>query len=196
MTAHPTRRRRAADGDAGQVAGRSGAGGAPARQLWRPRATGLLGQHWLVCVLLAAGPMLRVLAQIAYRPPVIYVDTLKYLYGRYPGSEPLTYHYTLKIILVAGDLGTVALAQHVLGLAMGIALYAVLTRRGAPCWLAAVAAAPVLVDAYQLQMEQMIMPDVWFEAMIVAGLAVLLWRPVPPARFLVWSSAWPPRSSS
>jgi hypothetical protein len=40
-----------------------------------------------------------------------------------------------------------------------------------------VAVAPVLLDAYQVQMEQMIMPDVWFEAMIVAGLAVLLWKP-------------------
>ena len=40
----------------------------------------------------------------------------------------------------------------------------------------------MLLDAYQLQMEQMIMPDVWFEAMILAGLAVLLWRPAvsPP----------------
>jgi len=43
----------------------------------------------------------------------------------------------------------------------------------------------VLLDAYQLQMEQMIMPDVWFEAMIVAGPVVLLWRPVAPVRFLV-----------
>ena len=161
------------------------AGGAAAAQPWQTWAAGLLGQHWLVCVLLAAGLVLRVLAQIAYRPPLIYVDTLKYLYGLYPGSEPLAYHYLLKIILFAGDLGTVALLQHLLGLAMGIALYAVLTRRGTPCWLAAIAAAPVLLDAYQLQMEQMIMPDVWFEAMIVAGLVVLLWRPVPPVRFLV-----------
>jgi hypothetical protein len=46
-----------------------------------------------------------------------------------------------------------------------------------PRWLAALATAPVLLDAYQLQMEQMIMPDVWFEALIVAGLVVLAWQP-------------------
>jgi hypothetical protein len=34
-------------------------------------------------------------------------------------------------------------------------------------------------------MEQTIMPDVWFDAMIVAGLAVLLWRPVVSVRFAV-----------
>jgi hypothetical protein len=40
----------------------------------------------------------------------------------------------------------------------------------------------VLLDAYQVQIEQTIMPDVWFEAMIVAGLAVLLWRPAVTVR--------------
>src|SRR5260370_11382457 len=37
--------------------------------------------------------------------------------------------------------------------------------------------APVLLDAYQLQIEQTVMPDVWFQALIVAGLAILLWPP-------------------
>ncbi len=137
----------------------------------------MLLRHWLVSVLLAAGLTLRVLVLVAYRPALIYVDTLKYLYGVYPGSEPLGYRVLLKLILAGGDLGTVALIQHLAGLAMAVALYAVLLRRGASRWLAAVAVAPVLLDAYQLQIEQTIMPDVWFEAMIVAGLAVLLWRP-------------------
>src|SRR5439155_891129 len=66
--------------------------------------------------------------------------------------------------------------QHVFGLAMGVALYALLLRRGAPRWVATLAAAPVLLDAYQLQLEQTIMPDVLFETMITAGLVVLLWR--------------------
>ena len=60
-----------------------------------------------------------------------------------------------------------------------------LLRRGAPRWLAALAAAPVLLDAYQLQMEQMIMPDVWFEALVVAGMPVLLWRPVATLPFAI-----------
>jgi hypothetical protein len=62
---------------------------------------------------------------------------------------------------------------------MAVALYAVLLRRGAPRWVATLAAAPVLLDAYQLQLEQTIMPDVLFETMIAAGLVVLLWRPGP-----------------
>src|SRR5260221_8325710 len=68
---------------------------------------------------------------------------------------------------------------------MAVALYVVLLRRGVSRWLAALAVAPVLLDAYQLQIEQMIMPDVWFEAMLVAGLVVLLWRPAATTRFAV-----------
>ena len=60
---------------------------------------------------------------------------------------------------------------------MAVVLYVLLLRRGVSRWLAALAIAPVLLDAYQLQIEQTIMPDVWFEALIVAGLAILLWPP-------------------
>jgi hypothetical protein len=45
--------------------------------------------------------------------------------------------------------------------------------------VATLAAVPVLLDAYQLQLEQTIMPDVLFETVIAAGLVVLLWRPGP-----------------
>jgi hypothetical protein len=152
---------------------------------WRAQAVTAARHHWLVSALLVAGLVLRVLAQIGYRPALLYVDSLKYLYGASPGSDPLGYRLVLKVILVVGDLGTVAAIQHLLGLAMAVALYVVLLRRGVPVWLSALAVAPVLLDAYQLQMEQTIMPDVWFEALIVAGLVVLLWRPVLTPRFAV-----------
>ena len=166
---------------------RSGASaepGAPgtAGQPWGTRAAWLLRRHWLAAVLLAAGLALRIAAQVAYQPALIYVDTLKYLYGASPGADPLGYTLVLRAILVVGDLSLVALAQHLLGLVLAVALYVVLLRRGAARWLAAVAVAPVLLDAYQVQIEQTIMPDVWFEAMIVAGLGVLLWRPVITVR--------------
>jgi hypothetical protein len=143
------------------------------------RAAKALRDHWIAAVLLAAGLVLRVLAQAAYHPALVYTDTLKYLYGAWPGTDPLGYTVILKPILLVGDLGTVALVQHLLGLAMAVAIYVLLLRRGAPRWLAAVAIAPVLLDAYQIQIEQTIMPDVWFEAFAVAGLVLLLWRPEP-----------------
>jgi hypothetical protein len=151
----------------------------------RGSALVLLGRHWLISVLLLAGVVMRVLTVVAYRPALLYVDTLKYLYKEWPGADPLGYKLLLKVMLSVTNLSAVAVLQHLLGLAMAVTLYAVLVRRGAPRWLAAVAAAPVLLDAYQLQMEQMIMPDVLFEAMIVAGLAVLLWRPVLSTRLAI-----------
>jgi hypothetical protein len=145
----------------------------------------LLRRHWLVSILLAAGLALRVLSTLAYHPALLYIDTVKYLYGVYPGADPLGYRLALRAILLVGDLGTVAVIQHLLGLAIAVALYAMLLRRGCARWLAALAVAPVLLDAYQLQMEQTIMPDVWFEAMIAAGLTVLLWRPKVTVLFAV-----------
>jgi hypothetical protein len=144
----------------------------------------LARRHWLLTALLSAGLVLRVLTQIAYRPALIYIDSVKYLYG-YGNSDPVGYRVLLEPLLLVGNLDLVAALQHLLGLAMAITLYTVLLRRGAPRWLAALATAPLLLDAYQLQIEQTIMPDVMFETLIVAGLAALLWRPRPTTALLI-----------
>jgi hypothetical protein len=136
-------------------------------------------RHWLLTLLLIAGLVLRVLTQIAYRPALFYIDSIKYLYGAYPGNDPPGYQFFLKVFLYVGNLDMVAALQHILGLGMAVALYALLLRRGAPRWLAALATAPVLLDGYQLQMEQTVMPDVLFEVLMVAGLVLLLWRNRP-----------------
>ncbi len=153
------------------------------RVSWPARIPGLLRRHWLMTALLVVGLALRVLSKLAYQPALIYVDTLKYLYGVYPGSDPAGYQAVLDALMPFRGLAGVAVMQSVLGLAMAAVLYAVLLRRGASRWLAALAAAPVLLDAYELYLEQMIMPDICFEAMIVAGLALLLWRPAVTAPF-------------
>jgi len=142
-------------------------------------AAAVLRRHWLAAVLLAAGLVLRVLAQFAYRPALFYIDTTRYLYNDAPGMDPVGYKGPLRAILAVTNVNTVAAVQHLLGLAMAVALYVLLLRRGAPRWLAALAMAPLLLDAYQIQIEQMLMPDTWFEALVVTGLALLLWRPAP-----------------
>ncbi len=135
-------------------------------------------------MLLLAGLVLRGLSMAAYQPALLYIDSLKYLFGAWPGNDPLGYNVVLKVLLAGGNLGTVTAIQHLVGLAIAVVLYLLLLRRGVPRWLAALAAAPVLLDAYQVQIEQTIMPDVWFEALIVAGLALLLWRPRPGPRLI------------
>jgi hypothetical protein len=135
-------------------------------------------RDWLAASLLTAGLILRLLTLLAYRPVLFYIDTIRYLYHA-GGNDPVGYRVPLRLILLVGNLNAVAVIQHMLGLAMAITLYLTLVRRGTPRWLAAIAIAPILLDAYQLQIEQTIMPDVWFEALIVAGLAALLAAPGP-----------------
>src|ERR1700751_4285868 len=152
---------------------------------WHARLAAVLRRHWLAAALLAAGLVLRVLAQVAYRPVLFYIDTTRYLYNDAPGMDPVGYKGPLRAILAVANFNAVAGVQHLLGLAMAAGLYALLLRRGCPRWLAALAMAPLLLDAYQVQIEQTLMPDTWFEALIVAGLAILLWRPGPGWRAVV-----------
>ena len=158
---------------------RAGQNRQPGRS-WRPVRTlaALTRRHWILTGLLVAGLGLRVITQIAYRPALFYIDSYRYLTGS-AGYDPEGYRFLLAPILWAGNLAVVPAFQHLLGLAMGLAIYTVLVRRGAPRWAGALAAAPILLDAYQLQMEQTIMPDVVFEAFILGGLVILLWKPRP-----------------
>lgn len=155
--------------------GAAGQAGPDRATRWQTAAAGLR-RHWLATGLLAAGLVLRVLVQFAYRPALFYIDSARYLYNA-GGMDPVGYKGPLRAILFLANFDAVAAVQHLLGLAMAVLLYLMLLRRGVPRWLAALAIAPVLLDAYQLQIEQMVMPDVWFEAMIVTGLAILLWPP-------------------
>jgi hypothetical protein len=139
----------------------------------------VLRRHWLLALLLTAGLVLRILAQVAYQPALFYIDSIKYMFGAYPGDDPPGYLLVLKPFLAVANLTAVAAVQHLLGLGMAVALYVLLLRRDSPRWLAALATAPVLLDGYQLQIEQTVMPDVLFEVLMVAGLVVLLWQPRP-----------------
>jgi hypothetical protein len=156
----------------------------PGQAARRHAALAALRRHWLAAVLLAAGTVLRVLVLLAYRPALFFVDSVRYLYNA-EGMDPVGYKGPLRAILFVANFDTVAAVQHLLGLGMAVLIYRLLLRRGVSRWLAALAIAPLLLDAYQLQIEQMVMPDVWFEALIVAGLAILLWQPRPGWRRVV-----------
>jgi hypothetical protein len=54
------------------------AGRGPRR--YRLALTAALRRHWLIAILLTAGLVLRILAQVAYRPALFYIDSTRYLY--------------------------------------------------------------------------------------------------------------------
>jgi len=152
----------------------------------------IVRRHWMFWLLLVAGIGLRALAQIAYEPALLFIDSKKYIFGTdylntvWGSFDPLGYSLLMlrPVLLFGGNLAFVALLQHWLGLGMAGALYALMLRRGAWRWLAALAVAPVLLDAYQLNAEQTIMPDVLFEALVVAAIVLLLWQR-RPSLFLI-----------
>lgn len=150
-----------------------------------PRQLGLLlRRHWLLSVLLLAGAVLRGMAEFAYQPALLYIDSFRYLSdaGQFDpgGIDPVGYElFLLGPLLLVGNLVLVVFVQHLIGLGLGVAIYALLRRFGVLRWIAALAAAPVLLDAYQVQIEHNIMSDLLFEALLLAVFAVLTWRGAP-----------------
>jgi hypothetical protein len=103
--------------------------------IWR--GSDVLRKHWLLALLIAGGLVLRVVVQFAYEPALLFIDSKKYLYGTefstssWGSYDPIGYTLLmLKPVLVVGNLGLVALLQHVLGLGMAVSLYLVMLRRG------------------------------------------------------------------
>jgi len=136
---------------------------------------------------MAAGVTLRVLAWFAYQPALFFGDSFRYLgnVGTYDpaGLAPIGYElFVLTPALAVDGLELVAALQHLAGVGSAIALYALALRLGANRWLAALAAAPLLLDGYQIQIEQLIMSDIWQQVLLVALLWVLLGTGAPNPR--------------
>lgn len=135
--------------------------------------------------LFAAGIALRIVTLLAYRPALFSPDSPGYVDAAerwiLPSVHPLGYSLFLRVsFAVWDDYTLVVVLQHVLGLLAAVLLYALLVRLGVRHWLAALAATPVLLDAYQLNIEQYVLSDTLFILWIVGGCAALLWRwPVP-----------------
>ena len=132
---------------------------------------------------------LRVITQIAYRPALLFIDSYRYLdlLDTLDPTKSQTLGYDLLVLwplLKVGNLFLVVLVQHALGLAMGVGIYVLCLRYGVSRWLAAAAAAPILLDAYQLQIEQNIMSETIFEALLVGAMLALLWHRRPTTRAL------------
>lgn len=156
------------------------------------RAWRLAREHWAFSILLALGLALRVMATLAYYPALLYIDSFGYIHRAYAfstGAEPMGYSWFLRGLLDISNLTTVVVIQHLLGLGMAVLIYALLRRHEIRRFLGALAMAPVLLDGYQVQIEQNILSDTLFEALIVAGVVVLAWSRTPRMRAIAVGSA-------
>jgi hypothetical protein len=149
----------------------------------RARPRGFARSHWLFLAVLLLGAALRMCAFIAYQPAILYVDSFRYLDNLFALDptqlDPIGYDLILRVLVHLGGLRGVTGIQHLAGLGIGVAVYALALRNGARHWLAAIAAAPILLDAYQVQIEQNVMSDVWLEVLLIAVLWVIAARGTP-----------------
>ncbi len=145
----------------------------------------LLYRHALLVVLLAVGATVRLVVLVSFRPALEFLqDSYDYLLNSQhlaPGVvRPLLYPLVLRGLGVVGGLGLVPVVQHLAGLAMGVLLYAALRRAGARPWVAALGVAPLLLDGYQLDIEQFVLSETLFQSLTVVAVAGLLWHERPP----------------
>jgi hypothetical protein len=162
-------------------------------------------RHWVFGVALAGAVAVRVLVMLAFRPIMWFGgDSASYLAtGLRLVPDPSRvggYGFMLWLLRPLHSLAVVAAVQHLMGLVIGVLIYLLARRYGLPGWVATLAAVPVLFDAYELQLESDVVPDVPFGFLIVVALYLLLRSPGErrPARtavaaFLIGVTAifWP-----
>ncbi len=157
------------------VGGGRAPGSAGRRAFWRTHAVAL--------GILAAAILVRVVVTAAYQPALLFFDSTTYLDNvrdfEPKGLRPLGYVAFLAVAIDIGNLSFVAVLQHAMGLGMGVALYALLLRLGARPWIAALGAAPVLLDGFQVAFEHHLLAETLFEFSFVAACVLLLWRRRP-----------------
>jgi 4-amino-4-deoxy-L-arabinose transferase-like glycosyltransferase len=149
----------------------------------RDRLIAVIRAHPVFTGLLVAGLALRVVTFFAYRPALIYFDSTRYL-GRAADLEPgplrpAGYPAFLKLLPAEWELAVVPAVQHLFGLAIAVLIYAVLVRLDVPKVWSALATVPVLLDGYQLNIEQYILAEALFELLLVGACVLLLWKRPP-----------------
>jgi hypothetical protein len=138
---------------------------------------GVLRAHWLFALIFIAGATLRILVEIAYRYPFVQPDSHRYLTSAIllepDQGRPSGYSLFLRLVPGWRDLWPVPIPQHLLGLAMGAAIYWLLVSRGVPRWGSALATIPILLDPYQVAIEHYVLSDTVFEAFLLGGFCAL-----------------------
>jgi len=140
--------------------------------------------HRAFSVVLAAATLLRIVVMLGYPPAMFFNDSYNYLTDAIIHvPDPIRssgYPLFLFFLEEFHNLSVVTGLQALMGLAVGVGLYAVLRRRGLPAWGAIVCSLPVLFDAYELQLEHMVASDVLFYTLLTAALILLCWWDRPP----------------
>jgi len=154
--------------------------------LWRPIARLIAGNRLFAVVLLPA-IALRVDAELGYRWQSWFNDSFSYVRAAVTltpdTTRPSGYPVYLWLLSPAHSYLLVTASQHLMGLLVGVMVYALARHRfAAPAWAAVLATVPVLYDGFEIQLEHLIMADTLFLFLAMAAVTVVLWSPRPSWR--------------
>lgn len=160
---------------------------------WRVRARELLRlaftDHRAFTILVLVGAALRLTVMIAYQPALwfhgdsgAYIRHAKELIPPADPFRPAGYFLFLKVLWPTQTLFSVVALQHLMGLAVAIAVYVFLQHRGLARWLSCLAAVPLLFDSLQVTLEHFILVETMFTTILLASFLVLLWHGTPSRR--------------
>jgi Dolichyl-phosphate-mannose-protein mannosyltransferase len=163
------------------------------------RTAGLASRHRAFTIVLGLALVVHVLAYIAFHPALFFPDSWTYLslaWGPERGhsfvginfSRPSGYPMFLVVAswLTGHHAAPIAAIQQVFGLIAGVLMYAVLIRLNVNRWIAIVAAALVMFDAYLLTLAQTILGDTLAMLLILAAAAAVALLPSNVARWGAW----------
>jgi hypothetical protein len=150
----------------------------------RPIAA-LLARHWLFVLVLVPAIVLRTLAMLGFRWALWFNDSYQYVEVatgslRPDPTRPSGYAIFLRILEPLHSFAAATSLQHLMGIGMGVMIYALLRHRFAvPAPIATLAAVPALFDAYQIQLEHLIMADTPFAFLLTAAVTIVMWNRQP-----------------
>jgi hypothetical protein len=142
--------------------------------------------HRLFVIVLVPAVLLRADAELGYRWQAWFNDSFEYLANTVHFNLDPTrvsgYAVFLKLLQPFHSYALITILQHLMGLAVGVMVYALARHRfGAPAWLATLAAVPVLYDGFEIQLEHLILSDAPFLFVLMLATTLLLWDPAGPS---------------
>jgi hypothetical protein len=141
----------------------------------------------LFTVVLAIAAALRATTMLGYRPGrIYYLDSYEYLRlalhpGPSQGFRNIGYPLLLLLLSPFHSIPLVVAVQHLLGMTIGLMVYALLRRKAVPSWGAVLATVPVLFDGQMLHLEHAVLSDTLFIFLVVAAVVTLMWSPRRPS---------------
>ncbi len=145
----------------------------------------LASRHWLFVIVLVPAVVVRAITMLGFRWALWFNDSYQYVLDtvthlRPDPTRPSGYSIYLRLLQSPHNYAAVTASQHLMGIGIGVMIYALLVHRTmVPRWMAVLAAVPALYDAFQIQLEHLLMADALFAFLVMAAVTIVMWRRSP-----------------